>query len=300
MNLTRPTYLSKGDKIAIIATARKISMEELQPAIDRFKSWGLEVVFGKNLFKEENQFSGSDEERAEDLQAALDDSSLKAIIAGRGGYGTMRIIDKIDFTNFKRHPKWMIGFSDITVLHSHIHNLGVETMHAKMLFNFIKNDESSEALRKALFGEALIYQTETHALNRKGMAEGLLIGGNLSLLYALSGSTSDIDTKGKILFIEDLDEYLYHLDRMMLQLKRSGKLEHLAGLVAGGMTEMKDNPIPFGKNAEEIIIDAVKEYGFPVCFNFPAGHIDRNLALYFGRKIKLEVNEQGTLLSFDI
>ncbi|MES2287689.1 MAG: LD-carboxypeptidase [Bacteroidota bacterium] len=289
--MQQPSFLKKGDKIGIIAPARKISKEEIQSAIDIFNAWGLEVVLSKNLFNAANQFSGTENERAEALQIMLNDDSIKAVISARGGYGTIRIIDKIDFTNFKKHPKWIIGYSDITVLHSHINNFGIETLHATMPINFAKNAEATETLYKALFGGQLNYQFESHPLNRKGEAEAELIGGNLSLIYALTGSVSDIDTKGKILFIEDLDEYLYHVDRMMLNLKRSGKLDHLAGLVIGGMTDMKDNTIPFGKTAEEIIMDAVKEYNYPVCFNFPAGHVDKNLALYFGKKAKLKVSE---------
>jgi len=296
--MTTPSFLKKGDKIGIVACARKISKEELQPAVGQLKSWGLEVVFGKNLFNADHQFSGTDAERAEDLQSMLDDSSVKAVISARGGYGTVRIIDKIYFTAFRKHPKWVIGYSDITVLHSHIYNLGIETLHATMPINFKVNAEATETLHKALFGEKLSYEVEKHALNRTGIAEAELIGGNLSLLYALTGSSSDIDTKGKILFIEDLDEYLYHIDRMMINLRRSGKLAGLAGLIVGGMSGMKDNAVPFGKTAEEIIMDAVKEYDFPVCFSFPAGHIDRNLALIIGRKIKLEVNENGSVIAF--
>lgn len=287
--MQQPAFLKKGDKIGIIAPARKISKEEIQSAIDIFNAWGLEVVLSKNLFNADNQFSGTENERAEALQIMLNDDSIKAIISARGGYGTIRIIDKIDFTNFKKYPKWIIGYSDITVLHSHINNFGIETLHATMPINFTKNAEATETLRKAIFGEQLNYEVESHPLNRKGETEAELIGGNLSLIYALTGSISDIDTNGKILFIEDLDEYLYHIDRMMLNLKRSGKLDHLAGLIIGGMTDMKDNTIPFGKTAEEIIIDAVKEYDYPVCFNFPAGHVEKNLALYFGRKVKLKV-----------
>jgi muramoyltetrapeptide carboxypeptidase len=297
MNLIQPAFLTKGDKIAIIASARKVSKDELQPAIELLTGWGLEVVLGSNLFNQENQYAGSDSERAYDLQMMFDDESIKAVICARGGYGTMRIIDKIDFTKFKQHPKWMIGFSDVTVLHSHIHHLGIQTLHAKMLLNINKNSESTETLRKALFGEALHYEVQAHSLNRKGVAKGELVGGNLSLLYALSGSVSDIDTAGKILFLEDLDEYLYHIDRMMIHLKRSGKLDHLAGLVIGGMTDMKDNAIPFGKTAEEIIIDAVKEFKYPICFNFPAGHIDRNLALVLGKKMELSVSDNETKLN---
>lgn len=297
MSLIQPPYLKKGDTIGIIACARKISREELDPAVDILKSWGLQVVLGKNLFNADHQFSGTDTERAEDMQTMLDDTSVKAVISARGGYGTMRIIDKIDFNKFKKTPKWIIGYSDITVLHSHIHTLGMETLHATMPINFHKDAEALESLRNALFGEQINYEIESHPLNRKGIAQGELIGGNLSLLYALTGSVSDVDTTGKILFIEDLDEYLYHIDRMMMNLKRSGKLSRLAGLVVGGMTDMKDNAVPFGKTAEEIILDAVKEYNYPVCFHFPAGHVDKNLALYLGRKAKLEVAGK-TKLSF--
>jgi muramoyltetrapeptide carboxypeptidase len=297
MNLIQPSHLKKGDKIAIVASARKISMEELNAAISVFKNWGLDVVLGDNLFKQNNQFSGTDAERAADLQSALDDNSIKAVISARGGYGTMRIIDKIDFRGFIKHPKWVIGYSDITVLHSHIHTLGIQTLHATMPINFDKNQEAVETLMKTLFAGNLTYEFAGNELNKKGIAEAEVVGGNLSLLYALSGSVSDIDTKGKILFIEDLDEYLYHIDRMMLNLKRAGKLSDLAGLIVGGMTDMKDNAIPFGKTAEEIIVDAVKEYNFPVCFNFPAGHVDRNLALVLGKRMKLVVDESGSSLS---
>jgi len=298
MNLIQPPFLKAGDKIAIVASARKISLQELQPAIETFKSWGLEVVLSKNLFGSDHQFSGTDAERAADLQSALDDNSIKAIISARGGYGTIRIIDKIDFTKFKQHPKWIIGYSDITVLHSHIHNFGIETLHATMPINFLVNNEAVETMRKALFGEKITYHMAQHPLNKTGVAEAQVVGGNLSLLYALTGSASSIHTKGKILFIEDLDEYLYHIDRMMVSLKRYGKLSELAGLVVGGMTDMKDNQIPFGKTAEKIILDAVKEYNYPVCFNFPAGHIDRNLAIPLGRKMKLVVAEKSTVVSF--
>lgn len=298
MNLIQPPLLNKGDKIAIVASARKISMQDLQSAIDIFKSWEFEVVLSKNLFGSDNQFSGTDEERAIDLQTALDDESVKAIISARGGYGTIRIIDKIDFTKFKRHPKWVIGYSDITVLHAHIHNFGIQTLHAAMPINFSVNAEAVDTMRKTLFGEKFNYEVEKHPLNKIGTAEAQIVGGNLSLLYALTGSASSMHTKGKILFIEDLDEYLYHIDRMMVSLKRSGKLSELAGLIVGGMTDMKDNQIPFGKTAEEIILDAVKEYNYPVCFNFPAGHIDKNLAIPLGRNMKLVVDEKGTTVSF--
>lgn len=298
--MKQPPFLKKGDKVAIVAPARKISKEEIQPAVDILRSWGLQVELGKNLFGTDNQFSGTDDERAEDLQTMLNDTSIKAIISARGGYGALRIIDKIDFKKFKTHPKWIVGYSDITVLHSHINCLGIETLHATMPINFTKNVVATESLRKALFGKRVSYKIPVHVLNKKvkkgtELIEGELVGGNLSLLYALSGSASDINTKNKILFIEDLDEYLYHIDRMMLQLKRAGKLKHLTALVVGGMADMKDNAIPFGKTAEEIILDAVKEYNYPVVFGFPAGHIDENFALYFGRKAKLKIGKNVEL-----
>ncbi len=298
MNKTQPPYLKKGDKIGIVACARKVAPGEISDAIALFIGWGLEVVFGKNLFNARDQFSGTDDERAADLQEMFDNPSVKAVICARGGYGTVRIVDEINFEKFIQDPKWMIGFSDITVLHSHIHTLGIETLHAKMLMNINKDQESSETLRKALFGEDLTFNVTPNQLNRTGEIEAEMVGGNLSLIYSLQGSASDIDTNCKVLFLEDLDEYLYHIDRMMISLKRAGKLKGLAGLVIGGMTDMKDNAIPFGKTAEEIIMEAVKEYNYPVCFDFPAGHIDRNLALYFGKRVKLVVNERGGELSF--
>lgn len=294
-----PKYINKGDKIAIVATARKISEKKIQPAVKKFHEWGLEVVLGKHLFEEYNQFAGTDEQRTYDLQQMLDDETVKAIIIARGGYGTVRIIDKLNFSNFIKKPKWIAGYSDVTVLHSHIHsNFGIETLHSTMPLNFPEkgiNNQALNTLKKALFGEDLIYTIKASSLNRNGIAEGIFIGGNLSILYSLSGSKSDIHTKGKILFIEDLDEYLYHIDRMMVNLKRSGKLENLAGLIVGSMSEMNDNTIPFGKTANEIIAETVKEFDYPVCFNFPAGHIKNNSALIFGRNAKLQVYDEVQL-----
>lgn len=293
--MTIPSYLKKGDSVAIIATARKVSKEEIQPAIAFFESYGLSVVLGKNLFESNNQYAGNDVQRAEDLQWALNDKTIKAIIIARGGYGSVRLIEHIDFTEFKKHPKWLVGYSDVTVLHNAIHNIGVATLHATMPLNFTKNEEATRSMAEALLGNLTEIQIEENYSNIEGKATGELIGGNLSLLYSLSGTPYDIDTKGKILFIEDLDEYLYHIDRMMMQLKLSGKLKHLKGLIAGGMTDMKDNAIPFGKFPEEIILDAVKDYNYPVCFDFPAGHIDRNLAMYFGREVELTVTDKAIL-----
>ncbi|HEY1040019.1 MAG TPA: LD-carboxypeptidase [Bacteroidia bacterium] len=297
--MTQPAFLKSGDKVALIASARKVTPDEIRPAKMMLKEWGLEPVLGEHIFEVENQYAGSDANRAKDLNWALNDESIKAVFFARGGYGTIRLMDKISFEGFRKNPKWITGYSDITVLHQHINqNFGVGTLHSTMLFSFEKNKEATESLRKALFGEAIEYAFEPHRLNVNGEVNAEIIGGNLSLCYALCGSESDIDTKGKILFLEDLDEYLYHIDRMMMNLKRSRKLQHLAGLVIGGMSDMRDNTIPFGKTAEEIIYDAVKQYGYPVCFNMPAGHIDRNMALYLGKEVKLKVNSTGTILSY--
>lgn len=293
-----PPYLKKGDVVAIAATARKITKTELEPSVAILKSWGLKVVFAPNLFKQFDQFAGKDAERAKGLQWALDSEDVKAVFVARGGYGTIRVIDAIDFRDFCKNPKWIIGYSDTTVLQSHLNTLGIASIHGTMPFQFTQNEEATESLRKLLFGEKQEYETQPYKLNRSGDSKGELVGGNLSILYALSGSDSDITTKNKILFIEDLDEYLYHIDRMMMQLKRSGKLKNLKGLIVGGMSDMKDNKIPFGKTAEEIILDAVKEYKYPVCFNFPAGHIHRNLALYIGKKVHLKVSKKGATLSY--
>ncbi len=293
-----PPTLKKGDTVAIAATARKTSKEVIEPSVQILKNWGLKVVFAPNLFKEENQFAGSDKERVAGFQWALDNKEVKAIILACGGYGTMRVIDGVNFKNFVKNPKWIVGYSDTTIIQSHLTNLGVASIHGTMAFQFTKHEEATESLRKVLFGEKQEYEAAPFKLNRIGDAKAEVVGGNLSLLYALSGSHSDIDTKGKILFLEDLDEYLYHVDRMMLQLKRSGKLKNLKGLIVGGMSDMKDNTIPFGKTAEEIIWDAVKEYKYPVCFNFPAGHIAKNLAFYIGKKANLKVTKKGTQLFY--
>lgn len=295
-----PPYLRKGDKIAIVSPARKISRTEAEPAIRMFKAWGLEVVEGEHLYSSFNQFAGSDEQRKEDMQRMLDDESIRAIVCSRGGYGTVRIIDRLDFSGFVKHPKWIVGYSDITVLHSHIHrHFGIETLHAIMPVNFkdeCDGNRSVTTLRKALFGKNLEYKYPSGPGFRPGSAKAPLVGGNLSILYSLTNTNSDIDTNGKILFIEDLDEYLYHIDRMMMNLRRSGKLEGLAGLIVGGMIKMNDNEIPFERTANEIIAEAVEDYPYPVCFDFPAGHLDDNRALILGREVTLDISEEVKLV----
>lgn len=293
-----PPPLKPGSKVAIVAPARKVNALEMQPAIELLQSWGLEVVKGMYLFGEEDQFSGTDQQRWADFQMVLDDPSIEAVLFARGGYGFVRIIDKLDFTKFLRHPKWLVGFSDVTVLHNHVNrNLKVETVHAPMAINIPNTPKSVlENLRQLLTGNKVSYQYPAHIFNRRGKASGELVGGNLSLIHTLAGTPSDLLTKGKILFLEDLDEYLYHIDRMMMNLKRSGKLQGLKALVVGGMTDMKDNAIPFGKTAEEIILDAVKEYDYPVAFGISSGHIERNEPLVMGRKMRLVVGEQTSLV----
>ena len=295
-----PASLKKGDKIAIVSPARSITFAEVHPAIRLFNRYDLEVVLGSYVFSKYNQFAGTDEQRRKDFQIMLDDDDVRAIICSRGGYGTVRIIDRLDFTKFSANPKWIVGYSDVTVFHAHVNQqLLTETIHATMPVNIGKNADSDsiETMLDALFGKPLSYRYPTVALSRKGHAEGELVGGNLSILYNLSGTVSSPDTDGKILFLEDLDEYLYHIDRMMINLKRTGKLANLAGLIIGGMTSMNDNAIPFGKTAGQIIADAVKEYSYPVCFDFPAGHLDKNLALIMGRKVRMRV-EKETEITF--
>ena len=293
--MIQPPYLRKGDKIAIVAPARRISLDEVHPGIKLFQKWGLEVVLGTYLFGTENQFSGSDSQRQADFQQMLDDPSIRAIICARGGYGTVRIIDNLDFTGFCRNPKWIVGFSDITVFHSHIQkHFGIETLHSVMPVNIKESDftnDSIESLRKALFGEKLFYSKPITFHFKTGLSEGILAGGNLSILYSLMGTASEVDTSGKILFLEDVDEYLYHIDRMMMSLKRAGKLSKLNGMIVGGMDRMNDNEIPFGKTASEIIAEAVAEYNYPVCYDFPAGHGEINLTLILGRRIRFKVDK---------
>ena len=295
-----PPYLQKGDTVAILATARKHIVKSMQPTIDLLESWGLQVVIGKSIGLEENQLAGNDEQRAADLQEQLDNPNIKAIWCARGGYGTVRVVDLIDFTQFKKSQKWLVGFSDDTVLHNHLNTMGYKSIHGIMPISLAKaSKEAIESLRLSLFGQPLQYAIDPHPMNRLGKATGELVGGNLSILYSVLGSPSAIDCTDKILYIEDLDEYLYHIDRMMMNLKRNGCLESLKGIIVGSMTDMKDNDIPWGKNALEIVQDVTKQYNIPVIFNFPAGHIHDNRALILGNNVTIEVTENCSTVVFE-
>ena len=263
-------------------------------AVALLESWGLVVIIGETLAATYHQFAGNDDLRAKDMQRFIDDDGIKAIIAARGGYGTIRMIDKVDFSRFKTTPKWIVGFSDITVLHAHLFaNFGAQTIHGQMPVNIPDASKTSlQTLRKALFGESIKYKFASNQLNRYGSASGILVGGNLSLLVAVLGSVSDYSYDGRILFIEDVGEYLYAIDRMIRALDRAGKLKNLAGLIVGGFTETKDNEIPFGQRVPEIVIEIVKGYHYPVCFDFPAGHISDNQSLVLGKRLNLVVDSQ--------
>jgi len=298
--IKQPPYLTIGDKIAIVCPAKKLKAP-IDKAIALLESWGLEVVTGETVNASYNQFAGTDELRTADLQFFLNDPTIKAVIAGRGGYGTIRLIDNIDFTLFNESPKWLVGFSDITILLSHtLAALNTQSIHGQMPGTFHDaSPESLETLRKALFGEELVYTYINDSnRNRRGESEGIVIGGNLSLLVALEGSVSAMDYSDKILFLEDVGEYEYSIDRMMRQLQRNGKLSKLKGLVVGAFNEIKTEDIPFGQTPEEIIWELVKEYDYPVCFNFPSGHIDDNRALIIGRKASLKIEDHQTTLLY--
>ena len=294
-----PPYLKKGDKIAITCPAKKLP-QPMTDAVALLESWGLAVVLGETVAASYHQFAGDDDFRAKDLQRFIDDDSIKAIIAARGGYGTIRMIDKVDFSGVAKNPKWIIGFSDITLLHTHLSaNFNMASIHGQMPVNIPDASKHSlQTLKSALFGEKLSYQFESHSLNRSGDSNGILVGGNLSLLVAAAGSVSDLDYRDKILFIEDVGEYLYSIDRMLYSLKRAGKLAGLKGFIVGAFTDVKDNDIPFGQTVPQIIMNLIQEYDYPVCFDFPAGHIPDNCSLIFGQFVNLSVAGNGVDIDF--
>lgn len=299
--ITIPPSLKPGDTIGIVCPAGFMPYDKAQTCINTLQQWGYKVKVGRTLGSQYNYFSGTDEERLADLQAMLNDASVKAILCGRGGYGVSRIIDRLDFTAFKQAPKWVIGYSDITVLHAHLYIvLHTASLHSPMAGAFNDGEADTifiQSLRRALAGETMLYTAETHPLNRTGIAEGPLVGGNLTLVAHLVGSASGIYTKGRILFLEDVGEYIYNVDRMFIQLKRAGMLHALAGLVIGGFTEMKDTVVPFGQQVYEAILDKVKEYGYPVCFGFPVGHTNINYAFKNGVTHRLTVQADAVQLS---
>jgi muramoyltetrapeptide carboxypeptidase len=297
-----PPYLKKGDTIGITCPAGYMAAEKAETCINTLQQWGYQVMVGKTLGSTStNYFSGSDEERIDELQAMLNDSSINAILCGRGGYGAGRIIDRLDFTRFKKNPKWLIGFSDITIFHAHIlTNYKIATLHAPMAAAFNDDNAANKyilSLKTALTGKKATYAVAPHTFNHIGEATGELVGGNLALLANVTGTPSDINTKNRILFIEDIGEYIYSIDRMMHQLKRSGKLDKLAGLIIGGFTDVKDTDRAFGKTAYEAIYDVVKEYSYPICFDFPVSHEKENYALKVGGRYTLKISKRGVKLT---
>ncbi|MGB2224299.1 MAG: S66 peptidase family protein [Polaribacter sp.] len=298
--LEAPPYLKKGDTIAILAPAGilKGRAETIQKAKELAQSWGLNVVLGENLFNQNNHFAGTDDERAEDFQKALDNPNIKAIWAARGGYGSVRLLDRLDFTKFMGNPKWIIGYSDITAFHNHIHNLGFETLHAMMATSLEEKPEeitkTISSYKKALFGEQLSYSIPSSNYNRLGEVSGQLIGGNLAIVTSMLGSKSQLDTKDKILFLEEIGEYKYSIDRMLQSLKRANYFSTIKAVIIGDISLIKNNTTKWGSSVEQLILDALPK-DIPILFDFPAGHEPDNRAMIFGRKIKMTVNKGDQL-----
>ena len=302
-----PPYLKKGDLIGITCPAGFISNEDIQPAVNKLKEWGFQVKVGETVGKKDGTLGGTDDERTRDLQRLLDDKIIKAVLCARGGYGAVRIIDALDFTRFVQHPKWIIGFSDATVLHCHLNrNFGIASIHSKMCNSFPADWDGAEqvqrdtidSIRKCLTGETMQYNVAPNVTNRPGKAAGALVGGNLKTIETLAGSKSDLNTNGKILFVEDTGEYLYSIDRMFWNLQRTGKLEKLKGLIIGGfkIKASEDPAEEFNKNLQEIVLEKVKKFSYPVCFDFPVGHQKNNVALKCGVKHLLSVTTTGCSL----
>lgn len=302
--LIQPPYLKVGDTVAIVAPSGvlKNRTKEIEQAKTLLKSWGLHTVIGKHVFNTANHFAGTDDERCEDFQNALDDPKISAIWCARGGYGTVRILDKLDYTKFKANPKWLIGYSDITALHNQFHNQGFESIHAMMCSSMQDDlDEIKETIstfKAAIFGKPLRYTLEGSTYNKMGEASGELVGGNLTLLHTMLGSKTSIDTSGKILFIEEIGEYKYHIDRMLQSLKRAGYFDNCKGVIVGNVSKMRKNTTLWGAPIEQLILDALAEYDFPIAFNMPAGHEKDNRALILGRTVELLVSKEKTTITF--
>lgn len=301
--LIRPPSLKKGDSILILAPAGKIqNQEQIQAGIDLAKSWGLKIKFGKNLYSEHNSFAGTDQERLIDLQYGLDNPNIKMIWMARGGYGTIRIIDDLNFDEFKKHPKWIVGFSDITVLHNKLHNLNYQSIHGLMPGTVDLKDSTQvnaiASLKKVLFKKKLKYSIDANKSNNRGSAQGILIGGNLSILYSMLGSNTSIDTSNKIIFIEDVSEPLYNIDRMMIGLKRAGYFRNAKGLIVGNFKIKPNKSNPFGKSIEEIVKEALEGTDIPITFDFPAGHLNDNRTLILGSEVKINFTKNKSHIVF--
>lgn len=299
-----PSYLQPGDSVGVMAPASRVRYEDCEAGLQVLRNqWDLEILEGATLHEEYFQYSATDEQRRNELQKMLDNPNVRAVLAARGGYGCSRIVDELDFTEFRKSPKWLVGFSDLTVFLSHLNRQGFAALHAPMVKTMANEggEEGMESLRRALFGEKLSYEIPSHSFNRPGTGQGQVTGGNLCLLAHLVGSASAVDMAGKILFIEDINEYLYNIDRMMNQLKRAGQLQNLAGLVVGQFTDSRDNTEPtFGKTAYEIVLDHIQTYDYPVCFDFPVGHVPDNRALPVGMQATLEVREDRAFLEYKL
>lgn len=302
--LIQPPYLKAGDTVAIVAPSGilKNREREVQQATDLLKSWGLNVVVGRYVFNKANHFAGTDDERCEDLQMVMDDPKISAIWCARGGYGTVRILDKLDYTKFKKNPKWLIGYSDITALHNQFHNEGFQSIHALMCVSLTKDlseiKETIETFKSTIFGNSVNYTLEGSSYNRTGETSGQLVGGNLTILHTMLGSKESIDTKGKILFIEEIGEYKYHIDRMLQSMKRAGYFDNCKGVIVGDMSRLRKNTTLWGTSIQQLILDALADYNFPISFNMPAGHEKDNRALILGKTIELKVTKKETSLVF--
>ncbi len=306
MNIVTPPYLKTGDTIAIVAPSGILNNreDEVAHAKSLLKSWGLNVIIGKHVFKRDNHFAGTDAERCEDFQEAMDNPNVKAIWCARGGYGTVRILDKLDYTKIKQTPKWLIGYSDITALHNQFHNNGLESIHAMMCVSLPKDlneiPETISTFKDAIFGKQLSYDLKGSKYNKPGNASGQLVGGNLTLLHTMLGSETNIDTTDKIIFIEEIGEYKYHVDRMLQSLKRAGFFDNCKGVLVGDFTKMKkNNTALWGSTIEQLILDALSDYNFPIAFGMPSGHEDDNRALILGRAVELNVSKEETSVKFE-
>ena len=302
--LLQPAYLKAGDTVAIVAPSGilKNRNEEINRAQKLLESWGLNVTIGKHVFEQAGHFAGTDVQRTEDLQKAINDPSVKAIWSARGGYGTVRVLDNLDYSSLNRHPKWLIGYSDITALHNDLHNAGFESIHALMCTSLTEDlseiEESVTSFKKAIFGEGLTYEISGSKYNKPGNTTGQLVGGNLTLLHTMLGSRTSINTDGKIIFIEEIGEYAYHIDRMLISMKRAGYFENCKGIIVGDISKVRRNTTPWGKPVKQLILDVFEDYDFPILFDFPAGHEKDNRALILGRTINLKVSKESASVHF--